>query len=158
MKKVSLIAAIIILVFGFFLSNNVYAQPSESDVGLGLMVGEPTGLTFKAWTSDINAFDVGMAWSVGNYDAISIHADYLWHRFGVFNEIDSGQMPVYYGIGGRLVLGDPDTHLGARIPIGIAYLFEESPVELFLEVAPIVDLVPETDFDMNGALGVRLYL
>lgn len=156
MKKLNVLAGIIVLVFGLSLTQPLQAQP-DNNTGLGIMIGEPTGITFKSWTSDINAFDIGLAWSVGRYDAISIHADYLWHRFGVFNELETGQMPVYYGIGGRMVLGDLDTYIGVRVPVGLAYLFEDAPVELFIELAPIVNLAPDTEFDMDGALGVRYY-
>lgn len=141
------------------------AQKSTDKVGVGLMAGEPTGLSFKAWTSGTHAFDAGLAWSLGRYDAVNIHADYLWHDFSVFDEIDSGQLPIYYGIGGRLVFADdyPDTGdnnivLGARLPIGINYLLENSPIGLFFEVAPIINIVPETDFDVDGAIGIRFYL
>ncbi len=145
--------------------NTVMAQQSDNKVGLGLMVGEPTGISFKAWTSDDTAIDAGLAWSVGRYDAVNIHADYLWHHFGVFgDDIEKGQLPVYYGIGGRIVFaddypdpGDENVLLGARVPVGINYLLEENPIGFFLEVAPIVNIIPETDFDVDAALGVRYY-
>lgn len=141
------------------------AQQSDTKIGLGLMVGEPTGLSFKAWTSETTAFDAGLAWSFGRYDAVNIHADYLWHNFDLFgDDIEKGQLPIYYGIGGRIIFaddypdpGDENVVLGARVPVGINYLFEDSPVGLFLEVAPIINIVPETDFDLDSSLGVRYY-
>jgi len=45
-----------------------------------------------------------------------------------------------------------------RVPVGLNYLFEENPLGLFLELAPTVNLAPDTDFDMNGALGIRFYI
>lgn len=155
-----------ICLFIFTLSiNTANAQNSDKNIGLGLMVGEPTGISFKAWTSENTAFDAGLAWSVGRYDAVNLHADYLWHHFGVFgDEIEKGQLPVYYGIGGRIVFaddypnpGDNNALLGARVPVGVNYLLEDSPVGFFLEVAPIVNIIPETDFDFDAALGVRFY-
>ncbi|HLR33445.1 MAG TPA: hypothetical protein VK074_13230, partial [Fodinibius sp.] len=80
------------------------------------------------------------------------------HNFDLFSEVQSGSLPFYYGIGGRVILADNDAVIGARIPVGLNYLFDNSPVGLFLEVAPIFNLAPETDFDVDGALGVRFYL
>lgn len=145
--------------------DTVNAQQSENKVGLGLMVGEPTGISFKTWTSQNTAFDAGLAWSVGRFDAVRIHADYLWHDFGILgDEINKGQLPVYYGIGGRIIFtddypdpGDNNAVLGARVPVGVNYLLEDSPVGFFFEVAPIVNIIPETDFDVDAALGVRYY-
>ncbi|MGD8426229.1 MAG: hypothetical protein PVH63_01300 [Balneolaceae bacterium] len=134
------------------------AQQADKNLGIGIMVGEPTGLTLKSWTSSQNALDVGLAWSLGRYDAINLQADYLWHNYNVFNEVDSGTLPFYYGIGGRVILAENDAVIGARVPVGINYLFEDSPVGLFLEVAPILNVAPATDFDIDGSLGVRFYL
>lgn len=135
-----------------------HAQQINKGVGIGFMVGEPTGLSLKSWTSSNNAFDVGLAWSLDS-DAVHVHADYLWHNFNLFNDIQSGTLPVYYGIGGRVVFDDNnDALIGARIPVGLNYLFENDPIGLFLELAPIFNLAPDTDFDLEGALGIRFYL
>ena len=133
-----------------------HAQQANKDVGIGFMVGEPTGLSLKSWTGGNNAFDVGLAWSLGRYDAVNIHADYLWHNYEVFDDVDSGSLPFYYGIGGRVILADDDAVIGARIPVGINYLFEDAPVGLFLEVAPVFNVAPDTDFDVDGGLGLGL--
>jgi len=47
--------------------------------------------------------------------------------------------------------------LGIRFPVGVAYLFDDAPVDLFLEVAPTLDLVPGTYLDFDAGLGVRYY-
>jgi hypothetical protein len=36
-------------------------------------------------------------------------------------------------------------------------MFARVPVDIFIELAPILDLVPETDFTVNGAVGVRYF-
>ncbi len=43
------------------------------------------------------------------------------------------------------------------MPVGISYEFEKTPVELFLEVVPMLDLIPSTEVDMGGAVGFRYY-
>ncbi|MDX1638162.1 MAG: hypothetical protein R3281_09345 [Balneolaceae bacterium] len=134
------------------------AQNPEGKFGLGLMVGEPTGISLKYWKSQDRAIDGGVAWSLGQYEALHLHADYLWHNYSVFDDVEEGQLPVYYGAGGRIVLDDDDAVIGVRIPVGINYLFEESPVGAFLELAPTINLAPSTNFDVGGALGVRIHL
>lgn len=157
MKKlltVSILAALLTISF----HNYSYAQDTEKDLGIGVMIGEPTGLSLKSWTGGNNAFDVGVAWSLGRYDAFYVHADYLWHNYDVFDEVDSGTLPLYYGVGGRIVFDENDAVIGARFPVGVNYLFEDAPIGLFVEVAPIFNLAPSTDFDVDGGLGVRFYL
>lgn len=160
-----LLTATVLLLFLALGFSPAQAQDDDSRVGVGLMIGEPTGLSFKIWTSGTKAFDAGLAWSVGRYDAVNIHVDHLWHNANVFDEVDEGLLAVYLGVGARLIFaddypdpGDNDVLMGVRVPVGINYLFDGNPLELFLEIAPVVNLVPETDFDINGALGLRVYL
>lgn len=167
MKKL-LPLAISVLVL-FLVVQPAAAQNADKSFGVGVMVGEPTGLSFKAWTSETTAFDAGLAWSFSGRDAIHIHADHLWHNYRIFGgDINEGALPVYYGIGGRLILinddddpepaDDDDAVLGVRVPVGINYLFEDNPIGVFLEVAPIINIIPDTDFDADAALGIRFYL
>lgn len=152
-----LISTILLAVF-LTISFNSLAQDTSKDIGVGFMVGEPTGLSFKSWTGGNNALDLGVAWSLGRYDAINIHADYLWHNYEVIGgDVDSGSLPLYYGIGGRVILAENDAILGARVPVGLNYLFEDSPIGLFIEVAPIFNIAPSTDFDVDGGVGIRYY-
>lgn len=160
-----LLTATVLLFFLALSFSPAQAQQDDSRVGVGLMVGEPTGLSFKYWTSGTKAFDAGLAWSVGQYDAVNIHVDHLWHNANVFEEVDEGLLSVYLGVGARMIFaddfpndGDNEVLIGARVPVGINYTFENNPLELFLELAPVVNLIPDTDFDVNGGLGLRVYL
>jgi len=74
------------------------AQAQESGFGLGIILGEPTGLTAKKWLSTDTALDFAAAWSFGGEDSITLHADFLQHKFNLI-KIESGSLPVYYGIG-----------------------------------------------------------
>ena len=37
------------------------------------------------------------------------------------------------------------------------YIFETSPFDVFLEVVPVLDLAPDTEFDFNAAIGARFF-
>ncbi|WP_020404289.1 hypothetical protein [Gracilimonas tropica] len=147
------------IIFGFLLFNMSTATAQVNgrggDVGLGVMLGEPTGISMKFWNNQRSAFDIGAAWSFGRYDALHLHGDYLLHSW--FNDIDEGSLAFYYGVGARLVLSDPDAAIGIRVPLGLNYIVPDSQIDLFVEAVPILDLAPSTDFDGNGALGIRYY-
>lgn len=142
---------------------------SNKGFGLGFQFGVPTGITGKYFLTENG--DTALDFAVGNYyrrsrGGINFHADFLWHPF-VLGKTDSMLVPFYLGIGARILdHGDDDRdrngdhlHIGARAPIGIALDFTNVPIDIFLELALVVDLVSDdhafTDF--NAALGLRYY-
>lgn len=136
----------------------IIAKPiaaQDHGFGMGLILGEPTGLSAKLWTSGDNAFDFAAAWSFKGDGNLLLQADYVWHFFNLM-PVPSGKLPLYIGIGGRVILAD-DPRFGIRIPIGIDYLFATAPIDVFLELVPILDLSPETDFGVGGGIGIRYW-
>ncbi len=125
--------------------------------GAGVIVGEPTGLSIKNWLTPTTAIDGAAAWSFEGRDSFHVHASYLIHNFNLIT-VDEGRASVYYGIGARARFREGmSTRAGVRVPVGLAYEFQQAPFELFAEVAPILDLSPSTDFSLNGAIGLRYY-
>ena len=149
MKK----TALIVILFGC-LAGLSFGQ-SNHNVGLGIMLGEPTGISLKIWNRQTVAWDGGAAWSFIGGKYFQIHSDLLFHNFNLF-KVETGRMALYYGFGGRLKFADSLT-VSLRIPIGISYEFEKTPAEIFLEVVPMIDLVPSTAVGMAGAVGFRYY-
>jgi hypothetical protein len=131
------------------------AGAQERVFGLGILIGEPTGVSWKYWVSGENALDGGLAWSFRHSGYAHVHVDYLWHFAGAIPRAE-GLIP-YVGIGGRLAAGRGDGILGVRIPVGLAYWARRVPIEAFLELAPILDLAPATELAANGGIGVRFY-
>ncbi|MFA7329484.1 MAG: hypothetical protein WC326_00270 [Candidatus Delongbacteria bacterium] len=140
-------------------------------LGVGVMVGEPTGLNAKAWLDNSHALDFGVAWSLNDHERLHLHIDYLFHNFAALKGSGlDGKLALYWGLGGRLQVRDEyhDNHgndhdydgedeLGVRIPLGLDWVLPRAPVDFFLEVAPVVNLVPDTDLDVEGGIGVRFW-
>ena len=142
-----------VFLFIIFLQMSLLAQNKQ--FGLGIILGEPTGLSAKLWTTSTNAFDFGAAWSFKGDGHLLLQADYVWHMFDLIR-VSSGKLPFYVGIGGRVILRD-DPDVGVRIPFGLDYIFADAPVDIFFELVPILDLAPETDFDLGGGIGARFW-
>ena len=140
----------------------------DRSFGLGVIVGEPTGISAKLWTSPGNAFDFGLGWSIGGdrigkfkgtYDGgsrIHFHMDYLWHAFDAIRS--SERFPLYYGIGGRVNSGAGyDASIAVRGVIGIAWMPRQTPLDVFLEVVPSLQLTSSTGFGLDAGIGARYY-
>lgn len=149
MKKILSYLIFVIIISASFI------QSQNKEFGLGIIVGEPTGVSFKYWTGGNTAFDGAVAWSFIDGGALHIHADYILHSFNLI-PVASGSLPFYYGIGVRIKFLD-DAGIGVRVPVGLAYLFDDTPIDIFLEVVPILDLAPKTDFKINAAIGGRYF-
>ena len=124
----------------------------SGSIGAGVAFGQPIGITGKLWLSPTMAADAALGYHFNhNFD---MHADYLLHT----NELTpamNGNLPLYIGLGARLLAGD-DTQFGLRFPIGISYLIGSKHLEIFAEIAPVLDL-SNIGADMDGVVGLRLY-
>ena len=163
MKRSGCISAIALLMVSFSLT---HAQSKK--FGLGVIIGEPTGISAKLWVSNTNALAFGLGWSVEGYrfngfdyeyDRVTrthFHVDYLWHSFYAVSP--TGQFPLYYGIGGRLNSGPEYTGTFAvRGVFGIEWLPRKTPLDIFAEIVPTLGLISTTGFGIEAAFGIRVF-
>lgn len=143
---------LLILLYISALTFQLKAQ--DSGLGLGIILGEPTGLSAKLWTTENTAIDAALAWSFVGNGFLRLHSDLLWHKPSF--EVDKGQLLFYFGVGAKLVFAS-DLELGIRIPVGLSYQFESVPFEAFLELVPVFNLFPQTRLDFDGGIGFRYY-
>src|SRR4051812_33217491 len=70
-------------------------------LGVGLVLGEPTGVCAKLYLKDDQAIaaSAGSAFISGG---LQVTGDYLWHPF-ILQERDSFVMPFYFGPGVRFI-------------------------------------------------------
>lgn len=138
---------------------------SEGSFGLGLILGDPTGVSWKYHFHDRNAIDGAIGFSP--FDRMRIHVDYLW----ITRPFNEHNLSLSYGVGGVLGFGarhlvggrggfgyfTHDASVAARIPVGLTYAIPRSPVELGIELAPLVIFGPVGGLGMDGGIFVRFY-
>lgn len=145
---------ILFFVLLFTCANN-FAQ--DKNFGIGIILGEPTGLSGKYWISEDKAFDAALAYSfLDDNKSLAFHADYLYHLNGIIDR--HYKMPLYYGFGVRFRLREnKDNSFGVRGVIGLIVYLREAPVDIFFEVAPVFRLLPNTNIDFDIAIGARYF-
>lgn len=154
-KKIPALSALLCL--------STFALPAYS-AALGVIVGEPTGLSYKQWLDNGDSVTAAAAWSFDENESLQLHVNYLFNT-GTLNTPEElqGSSQWYVGLGARLKLEEDDDNgrnrdddlLGLRLPIGINFYPAKLPIEVFGELVPVLDLVPDSDFDINAAIGVR---
>src|SRR5262245_29283149 len=112
------------------------ARPGGKGLGLGVALGDPTGINLKKTLGSNTAFDSTLGLDFIGDDGFSIHACVLWDLRLAGG--DPGQLNGYLGIGGKLGFADYDGHhfhdhdhdddfddddelwVGGRAPAGLA--------------------------------------
>ena len=126
--------------------------------GAGVIIGEPTGLSLKYWLNDTMAVDGAAGWSYADDTDFYLHSDVLWHKFDLLR-VPEGSLPLYFGVGGlvRFRNDNRDNEVGVRAPVGLSYIFDRIPVDIFVEIAPAIDVAPSVRADITGGIGVRYW-
>jgi hypothetical protein len=128
---------------------------------LGVILGAPTGLSGKVSLANNHAIDFAIAHSLSSDLKFVFHTDYLIDDARSFAIGAPQPLKLYYGIGARVGFfehekhRDDDLKLGVRGPIGVSYSITNPNLQFFGELALILNIVPASDVDVDGAIGVR---
>jgi hypothetical protein len=130
--------------------------------GVGIVLGTPTGFSGTLHMSEKAVVAIHAGWSLMENQRFHTTCTY---QFMFPDAIRNAQgvaeknLIPYLGIGGRLLFKDEaeetKVHLGVRIGGGIEYYVER--FGFFLELFPVIDIVPKTEMDWEGGLGARFY-
>jgi hypothetical protein len=146
------------LVGGLLITSPLFAvMPlSTHDLGLGIVLGEPSGVNAQFFMTNRSTLDITAAWSFRHDGNLLVAADYQWYN----NIADAPEeWSWYYGVGGYVGFPEHDEGiLGVRIPLGIVYSIPRSIADVWLEVDPALKLIPETDGDFMGGIGITFWL
>ncbi|MCK5153982.1 MAG: hypothetical protein KAQ93_06440 [Spirochaetales bacterium] len=120
-----------------------------AEQGIGIVLGEPTGLSYKTGN-----LAIGLGWSFATADSrIDATADW-W----LINDHLIEMFDWYLGAGIKLGLNlnNDIFNIGFRVPIGVQWWPVEQ-LEIFLEIAPGILLIPATEPDIGAGLGLRYH-
>ena len=127
----------------------------SAQTSVGIILGEPSGLSIKQWVGTLSAVEGAVAWSFFPFGSFYVHLDYKQH-FHEF-DVEPGRLLAYSGAGARIYLARSFA-FGLRLPIGLVYELGTAPLEAFLELAPGLNLFPQTAPTVGGGIGLRLQL
>lgn len=118
--------------------------------GVGLAVGHPTAVVMRTPLGASLALAGGVGTGVLDGRGLHVHLDLQWSPV-VLTETASFWLPLYVGGGLRYYDHDADRdtrydeghdeHFGLRVPVGVAFELKRTPLDVFVEMALILDLV-----------------
>lgn len=140
-------------------------------LGIGIVVGSPTGITGKWVAGKSIAFDAAVG--IGFGEDLHVHADWLYEGDSLLDE-EGASLRWFAGVGGRLELDDDDDgrgngndededddediDLGPRVPVGLELRFASvKSLELFAEVALGIEVIDDPGLTIDGGIGGRWF-
>jgi hypothetical protein len=137
------------------------AGTGPSEMGLGLILGSPTGVSLGYRPSgQSHIVNVGLAWNFPQ-QRVHAHVDYLRTVYVLEDpNAPSISFPLNVGVGARFHSWDGSgskASVGVRIPLQMTMVPHHQPFDVFLELVPVLLLYPETKMRLDGALGARYF-
>jgi hypothetical protein len=142
-------------------------------LGIGLVVGSPTGITGKWVAGNHVAFDATVG--IGFGEDLHVHADWLWEGDSLLAE-EGANLRWFAGVGGRFEIDDDrdcngrgndrcddddddeDVDLGPRVPVGLELRFSSvKSLELFAEIALGIEIIDDAGLTLDGGIGGRWF-
>jgi hypothetical protein len=121
-------------------------------VGLGGQIGSPSGITLKWYEGPGRAFDLFGAWDLDDFFFLNLHM--LFER-----PLTDSPLNLFYGPGAYIGVherrGDDDLVVGISGNFGLNFFTER--FEVFLQLTPRLNIVPDTEGRVGGGVGLRYY-
>ena len=144
------------------------ASATDTNLGLGLVLGTPSGISARIATGNSNSINVILGYDVNQNDnryyrnnccndrgVLYMGADYVWYNYNLIH-VSQGRLPLYYGPGVNVVISDYSS-IGIRGVVGLEYQFANAPFDLFLEIGPGVNIIPNTAVGVDAGFGGRYF-
>jgi opacity protein-like surface antigen len=157
---------VLLLLMLFVISSVAHAAPKKRSssrkssssyggsgkIGVGVIIGSISGLNVRILSNGPSAVNFDLAWD--RHDNLFVAADYIINNKKPIQSLNG--FPIYYGLGIKASTND---YFGARFILGTNFRLTDisRDLELFLEVAPGIQLSPSTDPDLDLGLGLRYY-
>ncbi|MBI2522000.1 MAG: hypothetical protein HYV97_16405 [Bdellovibrio sp.] len=149
-----------IIILAFF-SCNFTALAAVPQWGLGAVIGDPTGLSLNYFMHETRSLHSVLAFDFSDGDEVNFASHYIWWKR--FADMPLKPFRWFYGFGGEIAIfdqsykkfHDKDIELGPSATLGLSYAFESAPLEAFLKSNLTLDIVQETDVDMDLMLGLH---
>lgn len=137
-----------------------FSMNAKADNEVGFVLGSASGFSGQLDLGGKRAVDLGLAYSSNSQ--FTVTSSYLFTKARSWNLRNvSFPLTLYYGLGVRLLniksgKNDGKVALGPRAPIGLHMEITNPNISLFAELAPVLDVTPESNVEMTAGIGVRL--
>ncbi|MEZ5042947.1 MAG: hypothetical protein R2828_23835 [Saprospiraceae bacterium] len=139
------------------LSTHLFAQPAGNAWGIGIQLGQPSGISIKNYNPNGMSADILLAWDLNDFFFVNLHG--TWEK-----PVNSAKgLQFVYGPGifagfrehNRFRKDDDELFLGISGTFGLSYFIDH--FEIYLRLTPRLAVIESTDGDIGGGLGFRFF-
>lgn len=137
------------------------AWGETQNMGLGAILGAPTGIAANYKLSDNKSVDGALSFDFSANTKLNFHSTYLLHKPESI-PFNDHKLDWYYGAGARFKLvshkdKDDELLVGPRVASGLLWNLSDVPCDFFGQGALGLDIIPRTSAYFNLSLGARYY-
>lgn len=138
------------------LSTPSMAQESSWSLGVGAMVGRTSGFTVKQFLGDPGAGSAAIRRAL-ELNVTSDVDDFFLGTLYLSTERPIPQSPLHSVMGPGIVFGVRNERLFAGISAAVGVHFPRGRYEVFLQLSPVLRLVPDVDGEVGASVGMRYF-
>ncbi len=148
----------LLTVFTLLLSTSSLSAQNEG-FAVGAQMFSPTGITAKATISETAAITGVVGFNFNEFNNfIRLQTNLILNGNSDAFDIESGILRPYYGVGVNFTFSEnSDTDIGFRIPLGMEYSFQDQPFEMYMDIAPTVNVERSSAFFLSSSMGFRYF-
>jgi hypothetical protein len=177
-RKVALVLSLLVAGAAGLAPSEASARGGDlNGFSLGLVLGDPSGLTLRGGLDERNAIQAAIGFSPIPGGAVAVMVDWTYDAWDFLRNNRTASLLFYFGLGAKAewftghywlyggrwnrgwTAGDSHFGLGLRGLVGLRLAFRNAPFDLFFEIAPVgvTLVVPDTGafYDFDAAIGFR---
>ena len=175
-SRAALLSAMIAGVLCFLPAPASAESHGDDGFSLGLILGDPSGLTLRGGIGGPNAIQAHFGFSPLPGDALAVMVDWTYDAWDFLADNKTAGLKFFFGVGGKgewftgkyfiykhdkhlVAYDDSYFGLGLRGVVGLRAPFRKAPFDLFFELAPVgvTFVVPDGGvyYDFDAAIGFR---
>lgn len=135
------------------------ATPARADIGIGLFLGEPTGLDLKFGLGNRSSLDIVLGFTSFR-DGRNGYGHLTYLVTPLVAQGNAVLVPLRLGIGAAIFGPEDDLGFAIRAPLQIGLRMRRTPLEFYGEIAAALVVIgpgDDLDLDLQGGLGFRLF-
>ena len=123
-----------------------------SKIGAGVYLGSPFGLYGRYFLNSSSFVDARISYN----GSLAVAADYLLYEPSLV-KYEKFVFPLHYGAGATVGFFGSSVLLGARLPAGLNYAFMDGKLDVALEAALDIRVIPSFNLGATGGVSVVYY-